>query len=97
MAADIQITCINKTPRMDPHETIQYVGGVNPNGTRWKLSQPDAIAGIKRGEWTFYVHAGGCTAKVIIATSAAGNKYLKTVNDGLHPDNLLSLPERPGG
>ena len=43
----------------------------------------------------FYVHAGGRTVSVIIATSAYGHKYLKTQADGEHPDNLLSLPECP--
>ena len=43
----------------------------------------------------FYVHAGGRTVWVIIATSAYGHKYLKTQADGEHPDNLLSLPECP--
>lgn len=31
----------------------------------------------------------------IVALSAAGNIYLKTVNDGAEPNNLLSLPECP--
>ena len=36
--------------------------------------------------------AGGVSVDVIVA-SHNGNKYLKTKNDGLQPDNLLSLPE----
>nr|WP_269474859.1 DUF3892 domain-containing protein [Serratia ureilytica] len=32
---------------------------------------------------------------VIVSNSAAGNKYLKTQNDGEQPNNLLSLPECP--
>jgi hypothetical protein len=38
---------------------------------------------------------GGQTVWVIVARSAAGNKYLKTQNDGEQPNNLLSLPECP--
>jgi hypothetical protein len=31
---------------------------------------------------------------VIVATHN-GNKYIKTEADGIHPDNLLALPECP--
>ncbi len=95
MAQSVEIKCINKTPRQDPHDRIQNVGGVNADGTRWKMSQPEAIQSIEAGKWDFFVSRGGKTARVIIAKSAQGNKYLKTENDGAQPDNLLSLPECP--
>jgi len=94
MAADVQIQCINITTRTNPHERISHVGGVNPNGTRWKLTLDEAIKGIENGTWTFYTLVNGRRANVIIATHN-GHKYLKTVNDGLHPDNLLALPDCP--
>ena len=80
MATRHQVHCINKTDRNNPHERISHIGGINGDGTRWKLAQQEAIEGIEQNKWAFYV---------------SGHKYLKTVPDGIHPDNLLSLPECP--
>ena len=95
MATRIEIRCINKTDRYNPNERISHVGGVNADGTRWKITQSDAIVGIESGKWAFYVSQQGRTVDVIVAVSAYGHKYLKTVADGEQPNNLLSLPECP--
>jgi hypothetical protein len=94
MAKSARIRCINKTDRLNPHERIRNVGGVNPDGGRWKQSQQQTIQEIESGEWEFYVSQAGRTVNVIVATHS-GNKYIKTEADGIHPDNLLALPECP--
>ncbi len=83
---------INKTPRFDPHDRIQYVGGPNPDASRWKITQQQAIQYIETRQHTFYTLVNGQRANVIVATHR-GNKYIKTVADGEQPNNLLSLPE----
>lgn len=95
MATSIQIQCVNKTDRYNPHERISNVGGVNADKTRWKLTQEQAIQATESGQWRFYVSVGGHSVWVIVAVSRFGNKYLKTEPDGDQPDNLLSLPECP--
>ena len=95
MAIEIEVKCINKTNRTSAHERISHIGGVNADGTRWKLTTDQAIAGIESGKWAFYVNVNYQKVKVIVATSAAGHKYLRTVSDGEQPNNLLSLPECP--
>ena len=89
----IEIKCIKKSDRYNPHERITHIGGLNPGGTRWKITHTEAIEGIESGKWSFYVNANGKSVQVIISRSARGNKYLKTESDGEQPNNLLSLPE----
>jgi len=95
MATSHQIRCINKSDRFNPHERITHVGGTNAETKRWKITQEDAINAIETDKWKFYVSIDGDSVWVIVAVSAAGNKYLKTQNDGDQPNNLLSLPECP--
>jgi len=96
MAQEVRIDCINKTDRYNAHERIRNIGGLNPDGTRWKLSEQEAIAGILAGKWRFYVERPpGHRVYVVIATSPYGHQYLKTEADGEQPNNLLSLPECP--
>lgn len=91
----IEIKCIKKSDRDNPHERILAIGGVNDNGTRWRLLQQEAVEGIESGKYRFHVTVNGRTVKVIVATSRWGNKYIKTEADGDQPNNLLSLPECP--
>ena len=90
----IQIQCIHKSDRQNPHERILSIGGFH-NGQRWKLTQEQAIAGIDSGKRSFYVSVAGRTVAVVVAISRFGNRYLKTEADGEQPNNLLSLPECP--
>nr|WP_225130552.1 DUF3892 domain-containing protein [Bradyrhizobium sp. SUTN9-2] len=66
MTSRIRIQCINKTDRQNPHERIKNVGGVNPDGSRWKQSVDHTIKEIENGVWEFYVEEKR-TADVIVA------------------------------
>jgi hypothetical protein len=93
MAGSYEIKCINKSDRTNIHERITNIGGINQDGTRWKISQIEAISSIESGKWSFYVNRPAGKVNVIVAKSAAGNKYLKTEADDSQSNNLLILPE----
>lgn len=84
----LEITCIVKTDRQNPHERIQFVGG-----SGFQYSQPDAIAKIDARTHSFWTRGGGKTAEVVVSTSAQGHRYLRTSADGVLSDNLLYLPK----
>jgi hypothetical protein len=84
---------VNKRDRQSPHERISHIGGINPDRTRWRLTEAAAISGIESGEYSFYVERPtGHRVGVVVATRL-GREYLKTTADGERPDNLLALPE----
>ena len=93
----IQIRCVNKLNRSNPHERITHIGGIE-NGQRWRVTQEQGIvtteAAARRGEYAFFVERGGSRSNVIVGTHN-GHKYLTTTPDGEKQDNLLSLPECP--
>jgi hypothetical protein len=95
MTQRVRIMCIVKRGgHYNPHERIEYVGGVNADGSRWKLSEAQAIDGVHTGKWDFYVHNGGREVDVVVAR-LNGREYLKTRNDHYLWDNLLQLPDCP--
>jgi hypothetical protein len=94
MPSPYRISCIHRSDRLNHDRRIRSIGGVNPDGSRWKISQDSAIAGIESGRWTFYISQDGRDVEIIVAISRYGGKYIKAADDtGPHPDSLLALPE----
>lgn len=85
--ADVLVTCINKTPRQNPHEGITHLGG---NG--WKWTRQQVIDSINAKTNTFYTQVSGRRANVGVVDGPNG-QYLRTYADGVWNDNLLALPE----
>jgi len=95
MAANTaQVKCINKHPtHTDPHRRIQNIGGFTDKA--WKVSTDWAIGEIEANRWGFWTTTPqGHTVWLVVAVHE-GHKYLKTQSDGIHPNNLLALPECP--
>ena len=85
--ADVQIKCINKQPRSDPHHGITHVAGDG-----WKWTRDDVVRSIEARTNSFFTLIGGVRADVGVV-SGPGGKYIRTYADGKWNDNLLALPE----
>lgn len=91
MSVKLQITCIDRSDNSDPHQRILSIGG-GSSQHRWVVSQEDAIRGIEKNDWEFYIYSEGKIVNVVVA-ERDGNKYLKATCDSDQPECLLSLPE----
>lgn len=85
--ADVQVKCINKQPRNDPHEGITHLGGDG-----WKWPRQDVVTSIENGTNTFYTKVNGTRADIGVVNGPNG-KYVRTYADGKWSDNLLALYE----
>lgn len=95
MATRVRIDCIDKNNRQSRYERISHVGGPNADATRWRLKLEDAIIAIETGLYSFFTDVGNHEVDVVVAKTAQGRKYLKTVADADTPDSLLRLPKMP--
>lgn len=85
--ADVQVTCINKQPRNNPHEGITHLGG-----DTWRWTRQQVIDSIKAGSNTFFTRVNGKRADIAVVKGSNG-EYLQTHADGSWNNNLLALPE----
>jgi hypothetical protein len=86
--SDIQVTCINKTPRSDTHHGITNLGGMG-----WRWTRQQVITAIEDGTHTFYTFGGGRRADIGVRAEPNGTKFVQTYADGIWTNNLLALDE----
>jgi len=43
----------------DPISEIEYIGGLNSDGSTWKLPVQKAVEGFFNGKWAFYIIVNG--------------------------------------
>jgi hypothetical protein len=85
--SDLQVTCINKQPRNNPHEGITHLGGAG-----WHKTRQQVVDLINAGTNTYFTLVNGKRADVGVRQGASG-PYVQTKADGVWSDNLLALPE----
>ncbi len=85
--ADVQVTCVNKIPRNNPHEGITHLGGYG-----WRWTRQQVVDSIHAGANTFFTLVAAKRAEVGIVHGPNGD-YLRTHADGYYNDNLLALAE----
>lgn len=89
-----QVTC-HKPDNSDPDRRLQGLGGPNSDGG-WYRDIDYLIAGIEAGAYKLWtVDSRGNSVWVTVAQRHTGRKYLKTLADGIEPNNLLALPRCP--
>jgi hypothetical protein len=88
--ADVQVKCINKQPRHNPHEGITHLGGQG-----WKWTRDQVIRSIEAKTNTFFTQENGSRAEVGVVDGPNG-KYVRTYANGQWNDNLLALRECVG-
>lgn len=93
----VRITCINKDNgnHQNPHEAITHLGWMNESsGDSGKSTRSQMVEFIEKDKGSAYVKdSSGRMAYLIVKVSAYGNKYVKTIADGVESDNLLYLME----
>jgi hypothetical protein len=85
--ADVQVTCMNKQPRQNPHEGITHLGGAT-----WRWTHQQVIDSIRASSNTFFTLVAGRRADIAVVDGPSG-PYVRTHADGQWNDNLLALPE----
>ncbi|QDV26978.1 DUF3892 domain-containing protein [Aureliella helgolandensis] len=93
MHTTLQVQFVVLSDSGNCYEKIHRIGGFNSGGSRWLLSQEDAILWLELGQYRFFVVVGDVCEFVEVAENAEGIRYLKTSSDRDEPLGLLALPE----
>ncbi len=75
---------------------ITHLGGYNPNGSLWCLPLDDAMSGVRRDAYQFYVLQGGRRKDVeLVPDSGSATWGFHVVGDPTMQDQLCELPAFP--
>lgn len=85
--SDVEVTCINKTPRNNPYDGITHLGA-----RTWWWERQKVIDSINNGTNTFYTMKDGVRSEIVVIKGSNGD-YVRTKANGKENDNLLALNE----
>jgi hypothetical protein len=93
MVQSLQIVSSTKDHRLDPYRTVTHIGGLNPDGSSWRLSVDEAIDGMRSRQGEFYLlDSAGEKVWIHVTVARDGHEYLKAIDDPGVPRRLLALP-----
>lgn len=90
----VEVMCITK-PIRDEHHRIKGIGGLNGDGSRWWMTQEEAIQMVETGRFFFHVRDGDTRIKIETDVTDRGTKFIRTMPDGIPTNDLDALPECP--
>lgn len=73
----------------DPYDRITHLGGHG-----WRKTRAELVSCIEQGTDDYYITHYGVPARLLVATSRFGSKYVKSELEGEEPHFLLSLPQQ---
>jgi hypothetical protein len=83
-----QVTCVDRRPRVNPHEGITRLGGRG-----WgPLRRYQVVTLIEAKVHTFYLLIEGRRAEVEVVREPDKPAYVRAQVDGVWNDDLLALP-----
>jgi len=88
----ILVDCVLRAGRRPPDDRILGIGGVGPDGARWRLTEDAAIVALERGRRFYLERPKGHRVDVIVVPGF-GRKHIRTEADRRGPGLLLDLPE----
>lgn len=93
MAYRLRVCCVLRRSS-DKNAPVDAIGGLTEDGSHWWLSLQQAIEGVERNRWNFYLSSGfGSETDLALAATADGSKTLVAVDSTAHPGSLAQLPE----
>ena len=92
MSLSIRVDCVARAGRRPADDRIIGIGGVAPDGSRWRLTEDDAVAAMERGR-RFYVEQPKGHRVDLVVVPGFGRKHIRTEADRRGPGLLLDLPE----
>lgn len=88
----LRVDCISRAGRRPPDDRILAIGGTDPDGARWRLTEDAALAAMERGS-RFYLERPKGHRVDLVVVPGFGRKHVRTEADRSGPSLLLELPE----
>lgn len=89
MANLYEVKFIRKQSGGEMPGQISHIAGPLEHAGYYKFTSEEAISGIEKGDWVFYMRLGKSATSIVVDQSPVGMKFLRT------RDSLMSLENLP--